>query len=78
MDGQLMRVELPGGNPRQARPAEPLFRTTLQPSSAVDQFTVSNDGQRFVLRRPVGELGTDQAPLSVIVNWRGLAERAPR
>lgn len=72
-DGQLMRVELPGGDPRRARPAEPLFRTTLQPSSAVDQFTVSNDGHRFVLRRPVGELGTDQAPLSVIVNWRGLA-----
>lgn len=72
MDGQLMRVELPGGDPRQARPAEPLFRTTLQPSSAVDQFTVSSDGQRFVLRRPVGEHGTDQAPLTVIVNWRGL------
>lgn len=74
MDGQLMRVELPGGDPRQAHPAEPLFRTTLQPSSAVDQFTVSSDGQRFVLRRPVGELGTDQAPLTVIVNWRGLQQ----
>jgi eukaryotic-like serine/threonine-protein kinase len=73
MDGQLMRVELAGADPRQARPAEPLFRTALQPSSAVDQFAVSSDGQRFVLRRPVGALGTDQAPLTVIVNWRGLA-----
>ena len=75
-EGQLMRVEMPGGDPRQAKPAETLFRTTLQPSSAVDQFTASVDGQRFVLRRPVGELGTDQAPLTVIVNWRGLARTA--
>lgn len=74
--GQLISVPLPTGNPRQAGQPVALFRTALEPSSANDQFTVSADGQHFVVRRPMGELGTDQAPVTVLVNWRGLASAA--
>lgn len=76
-EGQMMSVPLPTGDPRQARPPAALFRTLLQPSSANDQFAPAADGQRFIVRRPMGELGTDQAPVTVLVNWRGLAP-APR
>ncbi len=76
-EGQMMSVPLPTGDPRQARPPEPLFRTTLEPSSANDQFTVAADGQRFIVRRPMGERGTDQAPVTVLVNWRGVAPATP-
>jgi serine/threonine protein kinase/Tol biopolymer transport system component len=75
--GQMVSVPLPTGDPRQAGQPGALFRTTLEPSSANDQFTVSADGERFVVRRPMGELGTDQAPVTVLVNWRGLARPAP-
>jgi Tol biopolymer transport system component len=71
-DGMMMSVSIPDGDPRKARPPQPLFRTTLEPSSANDQFAVTPDGQRFILRRPIGESGGDQAPLTVIVNWRAL------
>ena len=37
--------------------------------------TASADGQHFIVRRPMGELGTDQAPVTVLVNWRGVAPR---
>jgi dipeptidyl aminopeptidase/acylaminoacyl peptidase len=71
-DGMMMSVSIPDGDPRKARPPQPLFRTTLEPSSANDQFAVTPDGQRFILRRPIGESGGDQAPLTVIVNWRAM------
>ncbi len=75
-DGQMMSVALPTGDPRQVRPPSALFRTTLEPSSANDQFTAAADGQRFIVRRPIGDRGTDQAPVTVLVNWRGLANAA--
>jgi serine/threonine protein kinase len=76
-EGQMMSVPLPTGDPRQARPPAPLFRTALEPSSANDQFAVAADGERFIVRRPMGDRGTDQAPVTVLVNWRGLAPALP-
>lgn len=73
--GQMMSVPLPTSDPRQASQPMALFRTALEPSSANDQFAISSDGERFLVRRPMGELGTDQAPVTVLVNWRGLAGR---
>lgn len=73
--GQLMSVPLPTADPRHAGQPVALFRTTLEPSSANDQFAVAADGQHFIVRRPMGELGTDQAPVTVLVNWRGVAPR---
>ncbi len=70
-DGTLMVVRIPGGDVRRATPAEPLFQTTLEASSAFDQYVPSADGQRFLLRRPEGGVG-DRAPIHVIVNWRSL------
>jgi Tol biopolymer transport system component len=71
LSGQLMSVEMPGGNPRQAKAAQPMFRTDLAASSAMDQFAVSADGKQFLLRRPLKGASND-APVQVVLNWRAL------
>ena len=70
-DGMLMAVRIPGGDVRRATPPEPLFQTTVETSSAFDQYAPSADGRRFLLRRPEGGVG-DRAPVHVVVNWRSL------
>jgi eukaryotic-like serine/threonine-protein kinase len=77
LSGQLMSAEMPGGNPRQAKAAQPLFRTDLSASSAMDQFAVSADGKQFLLRRPLKAFSND-APVQVILNWRSLMTPAGR
>ena len=51
-------------------PAE-LFQTPLtQPFPVIDQYSVTADGQRFLILRPRGSTeGTET--LRVVVNWRG-------
>jgi hypothetical protein len=68
--GRLMSVEIPGGDPRQARPATPLFRMPVTPSPANDQFTPRADGSAFLVRRPVDTVGVDQSPVHVLIDWR--------
>ena len=70
LGGNMVSVELPGGNPRQASAPKVLFGAGLVTSTVNDQFAVSADGQRFLLRRPVA--GEDEAPINVILNWRQL------
>jgi Tol biopolymer transport system component len=67
--GQLMSAEIPGGDPRKAAAARVLFAAGVATSAANDQFTPAPDGQRFLIRRAVGE---DQAAVNVILNWRQL------
>jgi hypothetical protein len=50
-----------------------LFQTKLVVAPNIDQFAVSTDGTRFLLRRPVSAEATSQ--LNVIVNWPSLARR---
>jgi WD40 repeat protein len=69
-EGNLNGVEMPGGNPRDARPPATLFRTDLDVSPINDQFAVSGDGKRFLIRRAVG--GSSQSPVNVVLNWREL------
>ena len=71
LSGQLRSAEIPGGNPRQAKAAQPMFRTDLPASSAMDQFAVSADGKQFLLRRPLKGASND-APVQVVLNWRAL------
>jgi len=68
--GQLMSVDVASGDPRRAARPVPLFRTTLDVSSANDQYTPASDGRRFLIRRPVSGTAVDQAPVHVLVNWR--------
>ncbi len=70
LEGNVMSVELPNGNPRQASPARVLFRSGLTTSTSNDQLAISSDGQRILLRRPAS--GADEAPVNVILNWRQL------
>ena len=70
LEGNMMSVDLPGGNPKQASPARVLFRSGITTSTTNNQFAVSADGQRLLLRRPVS--GADEAPVNVILNWRQL------
>jgi Tol biopolymer transport system component len=74
--GELIAVELEtaaGGSPRIGRPRT-LFDTGLVMASNIDQFAVTADGTRFLLRRPASVQTTSQ--LNVIVNWPSLI--APR
>ena len=68
--GRLMSVEVPNGDPRQAKPAVPLFRMPVTPSPANDQFTPKADGSAFLVRRPVDTVGVDESPVHVLIDWR--------
>lgn len=73
--GQLMSATMPGGDPRKATVARPLFRTELPSSSAMDQFAVSADGKRFLLKRPLTTSSND-VPVQVVLNWPALLATA--
>ena len=72
MTGAMMMVDVTlaaGAAPRFSAP-RPLFDTQIEVLSNVDQFAVSADGSRFLLRRPV-DLRTQDDP-QVILNWQSL------
>jgi Tol biopolymer transport system component len=68
-DSVVMSVQMPNGDPRRAQAPVPIFRSTMEASSANDQFAVARDG-RLLLRRPLNSGEVDNAPVSVLVNWR--------
>jgi Tol biopolymer transport system component len=67
-DATVMSVQIPDGDIRRASPSSPLFRAGLEASASFDQMAPSADGQRFLIRRPIG-IGGDRAPVHVIVNF---------
>jgi hypothetical protein len=70
--GKLMSVAFKGGaQPETSSPAE-LFQTHLRVDPRYNQYTVTSDGQRFLLHEPVEE--NDQ-PFYVILNWTSLLKR---
>jgi Tol biopolymer transport system component len=69
LDGTLMRVDVDaaaGAAPRISAP-RPVFQTGVDVLTNVDQYAVSRDGERFVLRRP--EVTTEREEIQLIVNW---------
>jgi eukaryotic-like serine/threonine-protein kinase len=74
-NGQVMSAAMPGGDPHRSAAPLPLFRTTLQSSSAMDQFAVSADGKRFLIRRSANT-DSNEAPVQVMLNWRALLPAA--
>jgi eukaryotic-like serine/threonine-protein kinase len=68
-DGDLMVVSMPEGDPTKARSPELLFGLRLEPSTAVDQYTPLQNGQRFLIRRGLRPGGADSGQVHVIVNW---------
>lgn len=47
-----------------------LFDTRLVVSPFADHFRAAPDGQRFLLKVPVG--GTTSAPITAVLNWTAL------
>ena len=68
-DGRLMAVDVearPGAPPAISAPRA-LFQTGLSVTLNLDQFAVSRDGQRFLIRRPEEAVAKDE--IRIIVNW---------
>jgi len=65
----LMTVDVdarPGAPPSISAP-RPLFQTGLSVTLNLDQFSVSRDGRRFLIRRPEENVTRDE--IQIIVNW---------
>ena len=70
--GKLMSVGFKGGaQPETSVPAE-LFQTLLRADNRYNQYTVTGDGQRFLLYEPVEE---NNQPYYVVMNWTSLLKR---
>jgi Tol biopolymer transport system component len=71
-NGKLVSVGFKGGaQPETSIPVE-LFQSRLRADARFNQYTVSGDGQRFLLYEPVEE--NDQ-PYYVVMNWTSLLKR---
>jgi Tol biopolymer transport system component len=66
-DGTMMSVDLPAGPSLSPGIPRPLFRTRLLVDASIDQYTVTSDGQRFLM--PV-HIDQSPTPISLILNWR--------
>jgi eukaryotic-like serine/threonine-protein kinase len=66
-DGTMMAVEIKAGATIEPGTPHALFKTNLQTSFTTDQYAVMNDGQRFLLMKPVSD--TIQTPMTVVLNW---------
>ena len=70
--GKLMSVGFKGGaQPETSVPVE-LFQTRLRADNRYNQYTVTGDGQRFLVHEPIEE--NDQ-PYYVVMNWTSLLKR---
>ena len=70
--GKLMAVSFKGGaQPETSIPIE-LFQTRLRADPRYNQYTVTRDGQRFLMYQPVED--NDQ-PYYVVMNWTSLLKR---
>ena len=75
LDGTLMRVDVettPGAAPKISAPRA-MFQTGVDVALNVDQYAVSRDGKRFLLRRP--EIATEREEIQLIVNWPSMLKR---
>jgi hypothetical protein len=53
--------------------AKPPFTTTLSSGTGGRDYDVTNDGQRFLISQLSS--GTEETPITVIVNWPRLLQR---
>jgi Tol biopolymer transport system component/predicted Ser/Thr protein kinase len=70
--GKLMSVGFKGGTQPEASVPVELFQTRLRADNRYNQYTVTGDGQRFLVYEPVEE--NDQ-PYHVLMNWTSLLKR---
>jgi hypothetical protein len=77
LDGTLHAVELRVDDRPQFSSPEPLFETgLLAPSSNVEQYAASGDGQRFLILKPIEDRVRNS--IGVILNWPALLQPAAK
>jgi hypothetical protein len=73
-NGALMAVDVQAGERFDSGVPRVLFDTGITPEPNLDQYTASQDGQRFLFRKPLAE--AEPTPITVVINWpRGLEHR---
>ena len=69
LDGRLLAVTLKAGSALELGVPKVLFQTPITATSpTIDQYTVTADGERFVVLAPV-DGDAPQSPITVILNW---------
>ena len=66
LDGQMMAVNLTLGPKPVFGETRPLFQSGITVSVRGDNYAVSNDGQRFLLKRAVTN---GRQPINIVLNW---------
>ena len=64
-NGDIMAVEMTADETMASGTPWVLFGTGLALMPGNDQYTVTGDGQRFLVRLPV----LDSVPITVVTNW---------
>ena len=72
-DGTMMSVDVRSDLAVPLGPSKPLFRTRLTPATTIDQYSVSSDGQRFIVMEPM--IDPPQERLTIVTNWTSLLKR---
>ena len=72
-DGTMMSVDVPAGVSPDLGTPRPLFKTRLNPVGNVDQYAVTQDGQRFVVLEPLADAPLES--LTIVTNWTKLFEK---
>jgi hypothetical protein len=65
LDGRMMAVLVSNPESMDVSAPVPLFQTGLVYDASHDQYAVSSDGQRFLVRVPVGA----STPITALLNW---------
>jgi hypothetical protein len=71
-DRRLMAVSVQTGAAFEAEAPRELFATALPAAPLRQAYSVSNDGQRFLMNVPVE---ARSAPITVVLNWTGLLRK---
>ena len=68
-----MAVDVTAGATFETGAPKPLFQTQVVKYDAPNRYSVSADGQRFLVNSPVEEVS--QTPITVILNWTSQLKR---
>ena len=77
--GMLMALDIRAATSFEAGPPRPLFHTPLGGNGVIEEYRVTADGQRFLLKVPVG--GPVGGPLgratrtTLVQNWPALLKQ---
>jgi eukaryotic-like serine/threonine-protein kinase len=75
LDGKLMAVEVTAGKKFEAGTPRALFQMRLAMDFDFSPYTVTADGQRFLISTPVGEAASPT--ITVVLNWPAALKKAP-